>query len=246
MFPTKNVLKQGDALSRLLFNFALEYAIWSVPVNQDGLKLNSTHHLLVCADDFNILGRSVHAVKKHTEAFAVVSKETGLEVNADKTKYMVMSRDQNAKRSHKIKRDNKSYKNVEHFKCLGTKLTKENLFHREIKSRLKTGNEVKVNLSFLSTTWTCVSPPNWSWRTVPRIFKFGSRQRGGGVIMLWPVYLGASPSFCLAALQKKGYLVSAWNYTPNCLVGQVVAWLFHYRELSAYKWMEWSMLIYGT
>ena len=67
MFPIRNDLKQGDALSPLFFNFALEYAIRRVQVNQDGLKLNGTHQLLVYADDVNILGRSVHTVKEHAE-----------------------------------------------------------------------------------------------------------------------------------------------------------------------------------
>jgi len=57
------------------------------------LKLNGTHKLLVYADDVNILGESVHAIKKNTEALLVSNKETGLEVNVDKTKYIVMSRD---------------------------------------------------------------------------------------------------------------------------------------------------------
>jgi len=59
------------------------------------LKLNGTHHLLVYADDVNILGGSVHAIKKNTEALVVASKETGLDVIADKTKNMIMSQDQN-------------------------------------------------------------------------------------------------------------------------------------------------------
>ena len=65
MFPIRNGLKEGDALSLLLFNFALEYAIRRVQVNQDGLKLNGTHQLLAYVDDVNILGGSVDNVKKN-------------------------------------------------------------------------------------------------------------------------------------------------------------------------------------
>ena len=87
----KDGLKQRDALSSLLFKFGSDFATRRVQINQDGLKLNGTHQLLVCVDDVNILGGSVHTIKKNAEALVFASKETGLEVNADKTKYMVMS-----------------------------------------------------------------------------------------------------------------------------------------------------------
>jgi hypothetical protein len=61
--------------------------------NQDGLKLNGKHQLLAYADDVNILGGSEHTVKEISEALLVATKEIGLEVNADKSKYMVISQD---------------------------------------------------------------------------------------------------------------------------------------------------------
>jgi len=54
-------------------------------VTQDGLKLNGTHQLLVYADDVNMLGGSVHTIKKNVEALVITCKEIRLEVNADKT-----------------------------------------------------------------------------------------------------------------------------------------------------------------
>jgi sorting nexin-29 len=117
----------------------LEYAFRRVQAKQEGFKLNGTHQLLVYADDVNILGGSVHAIKKDTEALVVASKEYGLEVNAEKTKYMFMSCDQNAGQNHNIKIDKKSFEMVEEFKYLGTTLTNRNSIQEEIKSRLELG-----------------------------------------------------------------------------------------------------------
>jgi len=65
------------------------YAITRVQVKQDGLKINHTDQLLVYADDVGILGRSIHTIKKYAEALELGSKQTGLDVYANKTKYMV-------------------------------------------------------------------------------------------------------------------------------------------------------------
>jgi len=140
MVPIKNGLKKGDASSPLLFNFAVEYAIKTVQVNQDGLNLIVTHQFPVDADDVNILVRWLITTEKNTEALVVASKETGLEVNAGKTEYMVMSRNQDAGRSHNMTTDNRSFEKVEEFKYFGTTLNSKNSIQEEIKSRLKSGN----------------------------------------------------------------------------------------------------------
>jgi hypothetical protein len=67
-----------------------------VLVIRGGLKLNGTDNLLAYPDDVSILGGSIHTVDKNTDALLVVSKEIGLDVNIEKTKYMIMSRNQNA------------------------------------------------------------------------------------------------------------------------------------------------------
>jgi len=139
-FPVRNGLKQGDTPSPLLFNFALEYAIRRVQVNQDGLTLNGTHQLLAYADDINILGGSIHTLKENAEALVAATREIGLEISADKTKYMVMSRDQNAGRSDSVRINNSTLQTVEDFKYLGTTLTHQNSIVEEIKSRLRLGN----------------------------------------------------------------------------------------------------------
>ena len=104
------------------------------------MKPNGTHQLLVYADDVNILGRSINTLKEKAESLIVACKEIELEVNADKTNYMVKSRDQNAGQSHSMKTDNSSFERVEEFIYLGTTLTNYSFIPAEIKSRLKSGD----------------------------------------------------------------------------------------------------------
>jgi len=73
------------------------------------LKLNGTHKLLVYADDVQILCGSIHGINKNKEILVVASKEIEIEENADKTTYMIIFQNQNARQSHNIKIDNKSF-----------------------------------------------------------------------------------------------------------------------------------------
>jgi hypothetical protein len=74
----------------------------------------------------------VHTIKENAETLVTANKEIDLEVNADKTKYMVMPRHQNAGQSHNIKSDNSSFERVEEFRFLETTLTNQNSIQEEI------------------------------------------------------------------------------------------------------------------
>ena len=112
------------------------------PPSRDSFEISSRCSTLLnsCPLLFFYVWESNHPPHKNAESLVVASKETELEVNAEKTKYMVMSRDQNAGRSHSIKMDNSSFERVEEFKYLGTTLTNQNSIQEKIKIRLKSGN----------------------------------------------------------------------------------------------------------
>jgi hypothetical protein len=103
-------------LSPLLFNFAFEYAIRKVKESQVGLKLNDSHQLLATADDVNLLGDDIDIIKKNTETLIDASKEIGLEINIETTKYLLLAHHQKASQNHDIKIGKRSFENVSQFR----------------------------------------------------------------------------------------------------------------------------------
>jgi hypothetical protein len=100
--------------------------------NQVGLKLCYTYQLLACADNLNLLGYNIDTTKKSTETLTDASKEAGLKVNAEETKYMLLSRHQNAGQSCNIKTGNRCFENVTQFQYLGITVTNPNLILEDI------------------------------------------------------------------------------------------------------------------
>jgi hypothetical protein len=101
---------------------------------------HGTHQLLAYGDDVNIVAENKDTIKKNTEALLDASKEVGLEVNPEKTKYILMSYSQKTGQMYSIKIANRSFEDVAKFKYLRTTLTDKYCMHEEIKSRLNSGN----------------------------------------------------------------------------------------------------------
>jgi hypothetical protein len=88
----------------------------------------------------NLLGDNIDTMRKNTETLIGASKEVGLEVNAEKTKYMLLSRHHNAGQNRDLKICDRSFENVAQFKYLATTMTNQNFIQEEIKRRLYSGN----------------------------------------------------------------------------------------------------------
>jgi hypothetical protein len=94
--------------------------------------MNGTHQLLAYDNDVNLLGDNIDTKNRNTETLIDASKEIGVELNVEKTKYMLVCCDQNADKSRDVKMGNRSFENASQFKYLGTTVTNQNLIQEEI------------------------------------------------------------------------------------------------------------------
>jgi hypothetical protein len=103
----------------------------------------------------NFLGDNIDTTNKNTETLIDASKEVGLEVNVEKTKYMLLPRDKNAGQNREIKIGNESFENVSQVKYLRTTVTDQNSIQEEIKRRLNSGNACYHSVQNLLSSRCC-------------------------------------------------------------------------------------------
>jgi hypothetical protein len=120
-----------------------------------GLKLNGTNQLLVYADDVNLLGDKTSAKNNKKQILTDATKEVGPKANAEKTKYVLLSRHQTAGQNHKIRMANRSFENMAKLKSFGTTEGNQNLIQEEIKRRLNSGNALYHSAPYICFLVCC-------------------------------------------------------------------------------------------
>lgn len=136
-FEVATGLKQGDALSPMLFNLILEHVIRKVLNHDSGVELNGKHQIIGYADDLALLGTCANEVRIMAKTLEEEGRKVGLRINQDKTEYFHMRRykDTRARRKDLVV-EGTTYKGVEKFKYLGCTVTDTNERHEEIDIRI--------------------------------------------------------------------------------------------------------------
>jgi hypothetical protein len=113
---------------------------------------NGSHQLLAYADNINKVRGNINTIQKNTKAVLDASRDVGLEVNPEKTKYMLMPRSHKPGQKHGIEIATRSFEGVAKFKYLGKALTDKHCMQEEIKSRLNLGTACTHSVQSLSSS----------------------------------------------------------------------------------------------
>ena len=138
-FKVNSGLRQGDVISTILFNLCLEKVIRKIEINPGGTILNRSLDYMAYADDLNIVSRNTRYLAEAFQQIDSEGRKMGIEVNVDKTKFMVSCRDQRI-RDENLTIGDKVFKKVRDFKYLGSTITEDNNTSTEIKVRIAAGN----------------------------------------------------------------------------------------------------------
>ena len=134
-------MRQGDALSTVLFNIVLERAVRRIEINPGGTIYNRVSQVVAYADDLVLISRSVQELQEHFLQLEQEAKKVGLSVNTLKTKYMIATRNDNRwGNSNTVQIGDNNFERVYKFKYLGSIVSVDNKISDEISERLKDGN----------------------------------------------------------------------------------------------------------
>jgi hypothetical protein len=150
----KEGLRQGDMLSKILFNLALKKVVREVDIaNMGGTLFNRLTQYLVYADDIELIARRLRDVEEGGVArMESKAEEIGLRINSDKTKYMLLSRKGPSGQHRNIIINGTTYKQCSSCKYLGSLITEDDNMKEEIRSRIAAGNRCYLALQSVFKT----------------------------------------------------------------------------------------------
>lgn len=140
-FTIKTGLRQGDCLSTLLFNLALEKVILDLSNKGKGTILNKSNQLLAFADDIDVVGRNITAVKEGFLELEEKARQMGLRVNEEKTKFLKMTEGARGRIRQNITLGDFNFEAVQSFKYLGSVVNENNDIEEEIRTRILQDNK---------------------------------------------------------------------------------------------------------
>jgi len=143
-FENKTGLKQGDSLSPILFNLALQKVIQSIKMVPSGIKIGKEQlNVLAYADDIVLIGKNEAEIRQLFVEIVNITRKLGLHINQGKTKYMIVEQINSSKQNKigQLTVRNSTYERVENFKYLGVILNEYNNHQIDLQEGIKNANK---------------------------------------------------------------------------------------------------------